>query len=123
MQTSTDPPSEQDFYPTQPLFNSTADFANFDLDTLFFIFYFQPKTPEQIRAALELKRKGWIFSKKFKTWFKRHKEEGRRTLDVKKEVATFIYFDETDWCKRIKDNIEMDFSMVENEILPYDRED
>jgi len=119
-QTSDQATTEEDHYPTQPLFNSCADFSCFDVDTLFFVFYFQAGSPEQIRASLELKRKGWIFSKKFKTWFKRHKEEQKRpTVEVRKEVATFIYFDDSDWCKRIKDNVEMDFALVENEVVPY----
>ena len=111
-------PSEEDHYPTEPLFTRASDFANFEVETLFFVFYFQAGTHEQIKAALELKRKGWIFNKRFKTWFKKHAKEHEepRPKDLRKEVATFIYFDDNGWCKRIKDNVEMDFALIENEI-------
>lgn len=44
---------------------------------------------------------------------------------MRKEVGTFIYFDESDWLKRIKDDVEMDLALVENEVsLPnLERED
>ena len=107
------------------MYNSAAAFAKFDIETLFFVFYFQPGTQEQIRASLELKRKGWIYNKKFNTWFKRHSkdQDEARSKDLRKEVNTFVYFDDNDWCKRIKDNLEMDYSLVENEITPYEKED
>lgn len=44
--TSIGPSSEEDHYPTEPMYNRASDFANFDLDTLFFVFYFQPGSPE-----------------------------------------------------------------------------
>ena len=42
-----------------------------DIDTLFFIFYFQKGTFEEYMAAKELKKKTWRFHKKYLTWFKR----------------------------------------------------
>jgi len=46
-------------------------FDRFDVDTLFFIFYFQKDTYEQYLAAKELKKRAWRFHKKYLTWFKR----------------------------------------------------
>lgn len=129
---SNTPLAEQDPYPTAPMFNRTEDFANFDFDTLCFVFYFQPGTREQIKAALELKRRQWFFSKKYKTWFKKQRNaEEKKKMEVsgvRKEVGAYIYFDhdEGNWCKRIKDQLEMDYALVENElVLPHslERED
>ena len=54
-----------------PLYNRTENFARFDLETLFFAFYYQQGTDQQYLAAVELKRKNWKFVKKFETWFKK----------------------------------------------------
>jgi len=58
-------------FPTVPLFNRRDNFSNFDLDTLFFAFYYQQGTQQQYLAAVELKKRNWKFVKKFETWFKK----------------------------------------------------
>jgi CCR4-NOT transcription complex subunit 3 len=109
------------------MYQRSEDFAKFDSEVLFFVFYFQSGSREQIKAAMELKRRGWIFSKKYKTWFKKREEQKKRPQhqEPKKDIGTYIYFDDTDWCKRIKDNVEMDYSLVENELVvpAYEKED
>lgn len=58
-------------YPTVPLYNRNDSFAKFDLETLFFAFYYQQGTYQQYLAAVELKKKNWKFNKKFDTWFRK----------------------------------------------------
>jgi CCR4-NOT transcription complex subunit 3 len=45
-----------------------------DLDTLFFIFYYQQVTYAQYLATKELKEKSWRFYKRYVTWFQRHEQ-------------------------------------------------
>jgi len=67
---------EEHDYPRVPLFNRKENFSHFDLETLFFAFYYQQGTYQQYLAAVELKKKNWKFVKKFETWFKKVESEG-----------------------------------------------
>lgn len=58
-------------FPTVPMYNRKENFARFDLETLFFAFYYEQGTYQQYLAALELKKKNWMFHKKYQTWFRR----------------------------------------------------
>jgi CCR4-NOT transcription complex subunit 3 len=99
-----------------PLFESATIFEKFDLDTLFFIFYYQQGTYQQYLAARELKRQAWGYHKKYKTWFKRHEEPQMTGEDF--EQGTFVYFDyETGWCQRIKTEFTFEYSYLEDELL------
>ena len=62
---------EEHEYPRIPLFNRKENFSRFDLETLFFAFYYQQGTYQQYLAAVELKKKNWKFVKKFETWCKK----------------------------------------------------
>lgn len=53
------------------MYNRKDNFSRFDLETLFFAFYYQQGTHQQYMAAVELKKKNWKFNKKFVTWFKK----------------------------------------------------
>lgn len=67
-------------YPTVPLYAQAANFARFDLETLFFAFYYQQESYQQYLAAVELKKEAWLFNKRFETWFK--KVEGQSPPEV-----------------------------------------
>lgn len=62
---------EDNQFPTLPMYNRRESFTKFDIDTLFFAFYYQQGTYQQYLAAIELKRKNWMFHKKYHTWFRR----------------------------------------------------
>eukprot|EP00485_Elphidium_margaritaceum_P001688 CAMPEP_0202692114 /NCGR_PEP_ID=MMETSP1385-20130828/6581_1 /ASSEMBLY_ACC=CAM_ASM_000861 /TAXON_ID=933848 /ORGANISM="Elphidium margaritaceum" /LENGTH=942 /DNA_ID=CAMNT_0049347591 /DNA_START=32 /DNA_END=2860 /DNA_ORIENTATION=- len=47
-------------------------YALMDLDTLFFVFYFQSGSYAQFMAAKELKVRGWSFHEHYNAWFQRH---------------------------------------------------
>lgn len=53
------------------MFNRRDSFAKFDLDTLLFAFYYKQGSYQQYLAAVELKKKNWMFHKKYHTWFRR----------------------------------------------------
>lgn len=98
-----------------PLFENPAMFEKLDIDTLFFIFYYQQGTYQQYLAARELKKQSWRFHKKYMTWFQRH-EEPKVTTD-EYEQGTYVYFDfETGWCQRIKSEFTFEYSYLEDEL-------
>lgn len=105
-------------FPTAPLpvFENGAVFEKLDVDSLFFIFYYQQGSYQQYLAARELKRRTWGYHKKYKTWFKRHEEPQVTGEDY--EQGTFVYFDyETGWCQRIKSEFTFEYSYLEDELL------
>ncbi|KAG1713518.1 hypothetical protein DVH05_001305 [Phytophthora capsici] len=104
-------------FPSTPstLFSSAPIFEKLDVDTLFFIFYYQQGSYQQYLAARELKRRTWGYHKKYKTWFKRHEEPQVTGEDY--EQGTFVYFDyETGWCQRIKTEFTFEYSYLEDEL-------
>ncbi|GJJ68160.1 CCR4-NOT transcription complex subunit 3 [Entomortierella parvispora] len=104
------------YYPQTPppgLFESAAMFEKFDIDTLFFIFYYQQGTYQQYLAARELKKQSWRFHKKYLTWFQRHEEPKAITDDY--EQGTYIYFDyEGAWCQRKKADFRFEYKFLED---------
>ncbi|CAO3647370.1 unnamed protein product [Cunninghamella blakesleeana] len=102
------------YYPQQPLaiFDNPALFEKFDMDALFFIFYYQQGTYQQYLAAKELKKQSWRFHKKYLTWFQRHEEPKVITEDY--EQGTYIYFDyEGAWCQRKKTEFRFEYRYLE----------
>jgi CCR4-NOT transcription complex subunit 3 len=61
-------------FPTVPMYNRRENFSKFDLNTLFFVFYYHQGTYQQYMAAIELKKQNWRFHKKYHTWFKKMEE-------------------------------------------------
>ncbi|DBA03182.1 TPA: hypothetical protein N0F65_003902 [Lagenidium giganteum] len=105
-------------FPSTPttLFDNAAIFEKLDVDSLFFIFYYQQGSYQQYLAARELKRRTWGYHKKYKTWFKRHEEPQVTGEDY--EQGTFVYFDyETGWCQRIKTEFTFEYSYLEDELI------
>ena len=108
-------------YPGHPSFPrkpvcSHALFKKLELDTLFFIFYHQHGTYQQFLAAKELKAKGWIYHKKFQSWFQRSGDPKLTAQD--REKGTFLYFDyETSWSQRRKADFEFEYTYLENDLL------
>ncbi|PJF20038.1 Not CCR4-Not complex component domain-containing protein [Paramicrosporidium saccamoebae] len=104
------------YYPSHPppILENPAIFERFELDTLFFIFYYQQKTYAQYLAARELKRQSWRFHKKYLTWFQRHEEP--KTITDEFEQGTYIYFDyEGNWCQRKKSEFTFEYRYLEDE--------
>ncbi len=106
------------YYQSEPpqILSNPSIFERFDLDTLFFIFYYQQKTYPQYLAARELKKQSWRFHKKYLTWFQRHEEPNIITNDY--EQGTYIYFDyEGSWCQRKKSEFTFEYRYLEDEEL------
>jgi CCR4-NOT transcription complex subunit 3 len=104
-------------FPSEALLQTPGQYTQLELDTLFFIFYHQQGTYPQYLAALELKRKGWKYHKKYRTWFQLHVEPKR--LSSEGETGTYVYFDyENGWCQRIKSAFTFEYSFLEDELRP-----
>ncbi|KAL9543775.1 hypothetical protein MBANPS3_007948 [Mucor bainieri] len=108
------PFSNPSYYPQQPLiiFDNPVLYEKFDMNTLFYIFYYQQGTYQQYLAAKELKKQSWRFHKKYLTWFQRHEEPKIITEDY--EQGTYIYFDyEGAWCQRKKTEFRFEYRYLE----------
>jgi len=103
------------YYPEEPqkTYENPEIFKKYDVDTLFFIFYYQQGTYQQYLAARELKRQSWRFHKKYYTWFQRLEEPKHITEEY--EQGTYIYFDYEDlWCKRKKSEFKFEYCYLED---------
>lgn len=105
------------YFPTAPLagFQSPELFEKFHLDTLFFIFYYQPGTYQQHLAAKELKKKSWKYHKKYTTWFL--PQDNVRAINDKMEQGSYLSFDyESTWSKQLKHDFTFEYMYLEDEI-------
>lgn len=109
------PLKEDNMFPTVPLFNRRESFFKFDLETLFFAFYYEQGTYQQYLAAVELKRKDWMFHKKYHTWFRR--AEAGESLVKGQSGAKYVYFDyEGSWSQKASSYADIDDSQFENDL-------
>ena len=119
------------YYPQQPLrlLSSPQLFAQLDVETLFYVFYYLPGTYQQCvsppsihlitldadvcgcdryLAAKELKRQSWRFHVKYLTWFQRHSEPQAITDEY--EQGVYVYFGwEGSWCQRKKSDFRFEY--------------
>ena len=100
-------------YPTTVGLMFLEQFENLDTETLFFIFYYQQGTCEQIMASKILKKRKWIYNKKYCTWFKKKDPN----LNIKEgEPSVYLYFDyESGWCQRMKSDFVLDPTQIEKD--------
>ncbi|OIR58999.1 MAG: CCR4-NOT transcription complex subunit 2, NOT2 [Amphiamblys sp. WSBS2006] len=66
--------------------------TGFTEDTLFYIFYEHARSPVQVIAANELKRRGWVFSQEIVAWIY-HAEDGSKDRQT-------VVFDAETWTRR-----------------------
>jgi CCR4-NOT transcription complex subunit 3 len=122
------------YYPQEPSsqFANPALFSKFDVDTLFYIFYYcqgtylqcvaSPHSPAaqltavvaRFLAASELKKQSWRFHKQYLTWFQRANEPQQITDEY--EQGVYLYFDwEGSWCQRKKSDFRFEYRFLETE--------
>ena len=61
-------------YPVYPLRLKEELLINFDIDTLFFIFFEQANSVAKEMARKEIIKRGWMFNQEYKTFFKLKRE-------------------------------------------------
>ncbi|KAJ5078654.1 ccr4-not transcription complex subunit 3 [Anaeramoeba ignava] len=86
-----------------------------DLETLFYIFYFEPGTYQQYLAAKRLKQNGWSFHTQLSTWF--HRKEFPEQTTETYERGAYVHFDfKDDWKEKSLDSFQFDYQYLENEL-------
>ena len=108
---------EGNSYPEQPYIKLLQPefFKKYDLQTLFFIFFYFPNSSQQYFAGRELKRRQWVFHKKYQTWFHRIGEPSERTETY--EIGKFEYFEygtNEGWCIRVRSPFKFEYRETEN---------
>ncbi|CCG83053.1 Putative uncharacterized protein [Taphrina deformans PYCC 5710] len=104
------------YYPSMPLdiFNDAEAMEKIEIDTLFYIFYYQKGTYQQFLASRELKKQAWRFHKRYLTWFQRHEEP--KVITDEYESGTYRYFDfEASWVQRKKNDFKFQYAYLEEE--------
>lgn len=104
------------YYPSQPLdiFNEAEAMEKMEIDTLFYIFYYQKGTYQQFLASRELKKQAWRFHKRYLTWFQRHEEP--KVITDEYESGTYRYFDfEASWVQRKKNDFNFQYAYLEDD--------
>ena len=106
------------YYPQMPLSifeTNPTIFERFDLNTLFFIFYYRPGIYQQYLAARELKRQSWRFHKQYFTWFQRYEEPN--TITDEYEQGNYVYFDyDSEWAQQMKNEFKFEYKYLEDDI-------
>lgn len=74
-----------------------SHFKNFQLESLFYMFYCLPRDVMQVLSAQELYKREWRYHMDFKLWFAKDKNSvGKQSSPVE-----YIYFDINTWERRI----------------------
>lgn len=103
------------FFPKRSpfMFSDPSFFKKFDLDTLFFIFYYSKGTVQQTYAAIRLKSFAWRFHLKYQIWFQRLDEPKLITVDYEK--GEFLFFDyESTWNFMKKNDFVFEYCYLEH---------
>ncbi len=94
-------------------FNNPNFYKKFDLDTLFFIFYYFKGNVQQTYAAIRLKHYAWRFHLKYKMWFQRLDEP--KLITSQYEKGEFLFFDyETTWNFMKKNDFIFEYFYLEH---------
>lgn len=104
-----------DFFPkiSPHMFSDPSFYKKFDLDTLFFIFYFFKGTIQQTYAAIRLKSFAWRFHLRYRIWFQRLDEP--RLITVEYEKGEFLFFDyESTWNFMKKNDFVFEYCYLEH---------
>ncbi|BFZ57524.1 proteinral negative regulator of transcription subunit 5 [Savitreella phatthalungensis] len=104
------------YYPNVPLdiVSHPESIEKVEIDTLFYIFYYNRGTYQQYLASRELKKQAWRFHKRYLTWFQRHEEP--KVITDEFESGTYRYFDfEASWVQRKKNDFRFQYAYLEDE--------
>jgi len=94
-------------------FSNPNFYKKFDLDTLFFIFYYFKAHVQQTYAAIRLKHYAWRYHLKYKMWFQRLDEPKLITSEY--ERGEFLFFDyETTWNFMKKNDFVFEYFYLEH---------
>ncbi|RNF23305.1 CCR4-NOT transcription complex subunit 3 [Trypanosoma conorhini] len=105
------------YYPQQvlPALASPDIYREFELETLFFIFYYHQNTYQQYYAAKQIKAQSFRYHTQLNTWFKRngHMKESQEGS----ERGSFIFFNYEDtWRIEEKEDFTFEYQYLEDQL-------
>lgn len=101
-------------FPTYKMIDESS-ISKMELDTLFFIFYYQKDPYEKLIVAKELKKRDWRFNKKYLIWFKRHEQPSETTPEY--ESGNFLLFDsDMTWRVKKRNDFTFKYKHLEDEV-------
>ena len=100
--------TQKKYFPTSAMYNRQSNFQRFDLESLFFSFYYMQGSYQQYLAAVELKKRGWDFHIRFQTWIKKEVVQEPNRFGKHNPKTKTLYFDfENEWKIRTFNNNEI----------------
>ncbi|KAJ7298851.1 hypothetical protein O6H91_05G074100 [Diphasiastrum complanatum] len=93
----------------------TGNFAKFQQDTLFYIFYSMPNDEAQLYAAYELCKRGWFYHKIHQMWLTRVPNTEPLVKTSTYERGSYYIFDPTTWETGRKENFVLQYEMLEKQ--------
>lgn len=91
--------------------------AHFTDETLFFVFYSQPRDAMQELAAQELYRKNWRYHKELRLWLTKEAGTEPSVKTQTYERGSYIFFDPTIW-ERVRKDYVLFFDALEQRFNP-----
>ncbi|CBH09845.1 hypothetical protein, conserved [Trypanosoma brucei gambiense DAL972] len=105
------------FFPQQvlPALASPEIYRTFELETLFFIFYYHQNTYQQYCAAGQIKERSFRYHTQLNTWFKRNGPPKESLEGSERGSFQFFNFEEG-WNLEEKEDFVFDYKYLENEL-------
>ena len=94
-------------FPTVPHLLKPNLYEKFDLNTLMFIFFYQNNLNVKYNIGKELSKRGWMYSKRYTTWFMLVPPAKSKTEDVIEGKFKFFDF-EREWGFSIKKDFKFE---------------
>lgn len=102
------------FFPLTPpvALDKPNFYGELTLDTLMFIFYYQPGTPQQYYAARELKRQSWRFHREHQCWLQRVGEPKATAAEF--ETGTYRIFSPETWTSQSRNDLTIEYRWLDD---------
>ncbi|KAJ7563161.1 hypothetical protein O6H91_03G098700 [Diphasiastrum complanatum] len=92
-----------------------GNFAKFQQDTLFYIFYSMPNDVAQLYAAYELCKRGWFYHKVHQMWLTRVPNTEPLVKTSAYERGSYYIFDPNTWETGRKENFVLQYELLEKQ--------
>ncbi|KAH9599586.1 CCR4-Not complex component [Trypanosoma melophagium] len=105
------------YYPQQvlPALASPDIYREFELETLFFIFYYHQNTYQQYYAAKQIKARSFRYHKGLNTWFQRSGTLKETQSDGERGSFLFFNYEDT-WRMEEKEDFTFNYKYLEDEL-------
>ncbi|XP_047335951.1 CCR4-NOT transcription complex subunit 3-like [Impatiens glandulifera] len=105
-----------------PILETRGIWDKLSSENLFFVFYFQENSYQQLCAAIELKKRSWRYHMQYNVWFQRLEEPTERTPEF--ECGSYYFFDyrmpdynlKSGWCFKLWSDFTFEYIYLEEEL-------